>query len=189
VDARNDVAVLASQTGTIDAEDLVAETASVRLWSGPPVPVKLGVLDKAAEHAFMNGQCHALALALAEKLDKPLFVLAIYEYSSSDEWWDEDGDMDDAPSEEWLAAHWSHAVLQLGWDSYLDVTGVSSEDELMEVYGDTDEERGETGNVLFAVTPKQLERFWMYGYGVAPDMDVARTFVEPVLDLAGVVAI
>ena len=169
---------MAAQSGTLEADGLLAEVVTVDLWDGPPVPVTPGILDKDAEHAFMNGQCHALALALAEKLNKPLVVLVEYEVG------EEPGE--DVTSERWLAEHWLHAAVQLDWDRYLDVTGVSDQDGLLELYGDTSD-HSEVVNEVVPVTAEQLERFWVHGYGVPPARDVAQTFVAPVLDAAGLV--
>ena len=179
-------AALLSEPGTVDGEDLMSSsTVQVSLGYRGLGDITPGVLDKDAEYVFMNGQCHALAIALAEKLDKPLFVFTEYTYSTHDQWWDHEyGDMDDPPSEQWLAEHWSHAVVQLGWDTYLDVNGISDEDELIETYGQLDSEHGKTAYSLFQVTPEQLGRFWQYGDGVEPAVEVARTFIEPVLEVA-----
>ena len=170
------------ETGTISADEVLGTNpVVVDLIYGKTVTVTPGLLDEAAEEAFQYGQCHALAIVLAERLDRPIHALV--EYFPYDLWWDEEfGDESESPSEEWLASHWGHAVIQVGPGSYLDVEGISDMDDLVATYG-SPRDYG-VCYATFEVTPKQLSRFWMYGYGVKPNLDVARTFVDPVLDRA-----
>jgi len=141
----------------------------------PPRLVTPGVLNHDAIDAFTHGQCHALAIALGEALDAPLAAVVAWEYKYDDQWEDiANGGADLGV----LAEVWHHVVVVLDDDRFLDATGVRSCEEVLFECGATDPDLFE----IVPVTADQLTALHRFGGGVAPDVEVARTFVPAVLE-------
>ena len=157
----------------IDSEhitSLAPAVVSLNTNYGGTVVVTPGVLDEDALFGFSGGQCHAMAIALSERLDKPLLVMVTVGESE---------DIPSNPDEEWIANHWTHAVVEISTEKYLDVSGVWDEEEVIDNYCRIGEDDLEYS--LVPIEREGLENLHNYGKCQAPQTDIARLFVDVVL--------
>lgn len=119
-----------------------------------------GVLDRAAVRAFTRGQCAGLARALRERTGWP-FVIAIYTGRSGQEG--------------------IHVYVQEKPESPLiDILGAQSTETARRRL----EQQGASGVEFGRGGPDALNDFIKHGLIEPGDLDLARTFVDPVLNLA-----
>lgn len=156
---------------------------SVYLPGAGLTPLTPGRLDRVAHNAFTYGQCHALAIALAERLQCPLRVvvaapaalakasrpLALPSPLPSTV-------LDVELPDSVVARYWDHAVVEVGPDRYLDVRGIRSKKDLLHLNG------YEPTNLLVLTSPRQLRALSKHRSGVTPNVSAARLFVDAVID-------
>lgn len=130
--------------------------------------VTVGTVDTDAVTAYTNGQCHALALALAERTGWPLVAIGHPEPCH----------MDDCPvgADGMCDCQIEHVAVQRPDGSILDIEGVSPRSAYVD---DDDPDFDE----LFAIAPERLEKLAGDGWASWPDPDLvtARGFVDVVL--------
>lgn len=133
--------------------------------NGSQYTVTLGQLDQAAELAFSQGQCHALARALSEVTGWPMAVLI-------DPACCEDADAcDDVMFGDVCSCQFEHVVAVRPDGLHVDITGAFEPGKV----------RGCEGMADVPVT----EAMWAYlthsSYWSAPALPAARTFIAPLL--------
>jgi hypothetical protein len=130
------------------------------------------VLDVTALNAFSYGQCHALAIALAERLELPLRVVLSTRARLRTSNIPENEELPDRV----VARHWGHAVVELSPGKYLDVKGIRSAKELIDMNA------CEPSSFIAPTSRRQLCELSYLRSGVRPNIDVARQFVDAVID-------
>lgn len=128
-----------------------------------------GVRDKVVS-TYMNGQCHALALAINERTGWPVVSACKYEPA--------------AETIELVADAWTHSLVRVPTKGYLDIRRLHPTWE--------DAQRGfQFENPTLVVLPheKTLEMLMQYipehHFGLVPDLEMARSFVDPLLKREG----
>jgi hypothetical protein len=174
------------------------QTATVPTLLGP-ITITLGVLDDTSIRAYSFGQCHALAIALSQYLHTtPQVVVHLLdtEFLSPEEELKEmelcyqeemcyepfeapQNEPDYAWSDYELADTWEHAVVEIEPGRYLDIDGIKTLSQL--VSSGTEDERE---YMVVPVAAASLAEFHTHDEysGLAPQVDVARSFVRPLLE-------
>ncbi|MFF2228874.1 hypothetical protein ACFVV7_36775 [Streptomyces globisporus] len=131
---------------------------------GQTFAVRAGHIDSVAIELFTNGQCHAMAGALADATGWPLAVVARQECC-----WETDGCYeDDEIAPDLCVCQPEHVVAVHPNGQYIDITGVYVPDPL-ENYR------------IVPMSDRMWQHFTMSGRWRTPALEVARTFVPPVL--------
>lgn len=137
-----------------------------------------GIIDDRAQTAFNCGQCHALAIALAQHKDyKPVLLLhhddrkTIPKYQKI---WDDIQSEDhlEVP-DNFAAKYWVHAMVLTPNNRYIDINGSHSIDDVLNDFGDD--------TAIVSTNIDQLNRLHLYRSGKAPKTEVAQSFVDPLL--------
>ena len=138
-----------------------------------------GVLDDDARYLFNHGQCTALAIALAQRLNTPL-KLVVNSFYDQEDYVDFDGDFLDGITEipaEVIDEDWWHAVVEVDPDQYLDVAGIISKRDLLLRYFAKEED-----GLLITTSEDQLYDLPRRCEGAPrPDLPTAELFVDAVL--------
>ena len=177
---------LDSESPTIDSEDLFADSPDMVMIEMPNevmLQISSGVIDENSILAFSRGQCHSLAISLAQRLGVEPTILVFNEYDN--EGW-EDGDLDE--DDEYLAENWHHAAIYLGENKFLDIKGVRSGEEIIEEFGYHYPEGAIADGAyeFINITSSRLGSLWRFdetGAAAPPAMAVAEKFVDSVLAL------
>lgn len=135
-------------------------------------PVTAAVIDTLARNAYQLGQCHALALVLAEHTGWPLVWAG-----AADCWYDEDC----AQYEDWDACpcQVQHLGVATPDGRFADILGVRT---FTEVAGHYRRELGQTCQV-FPMEQDMLDDVLTSSCWRTPDIATARSFLPAVLDL------
>jgi hypothetical protein len=157
----------------------------IQSFLGETCYVTPGVLDEMTKDVFMNGQCHALAMALCERYGYPMYLLAWGNEGIERALLDSAGNLKKRPGrikDEDLYSQWEHCVVKIGRDKYLDATGVHSWEGLFSGWYPKGPE-----NVYYLVptTPEQMNRIYetyTTEFSFLPNVEVAREFVQAVID-------
>lgn len=108
------------------------EKISVPAIGKKDVWVTPGVVDVDAAYLYSNGQCAALAIALSRKLSAPLRLVAYRFHANDNEAIiDEDEQFKDDVPFEWITESSYHAVVEVGPDQFLDISGVTDKVSLL----------------------------------------------------------
>lgn len=135
-----------------------------------PDPSKLapGVLDEYARGAFKYGACGALAIAMHDALGWPIVAIT-----------DAHNVFEDGQAGGGSALHWT---VRAPDGKLVDVDGAHAEDDLVDEYMfDADDEEAAAGISCRA----DCAEWYVESQGQPVPIDLARTFVEAVLDNAG----
>lgn len=153
----------------------VAAEGAERVLEGthffPELPVTVGVVDDQARLAFLNGQCHALALAISERTGWPLVAVAASECV-----YDEDCGEDD--SDGGCGCQYEHIGVRSPDGEIVDIRGWHTDEDWIEGSSDP------ADNEVSDLPGDRIEMIvfdddsWR-----PPDMPVARAFVDAVLAL------
>jgi len=174
---------------------MASNQITVKTTRGPRV-LTPGLLDEEAQRAFSEGQCHALAIAIAELTSLPLVALMYYDYNKEDEFGPLEEILEKSPTGtlpmDIFADSWYHAAVKLGRDRLLDVFGLRSQEEMINTYlDDADVARNADEPTYYHIVPtsaKQLATVHAAGppgvYGVRPNLHAARVFAPTALSLA-----
>ena len=159
----DDVATVALRTRSGTA---VVGTAVVMAGPRGPLPVVTGELDGRAEHAFTNGQCHAMALALFERLGGTIVGRGPGPCDHAVECVRRGG---------MHVCQVDHLLVRLDDDMFVDVHGDHCYEDLVWCYPEED---------LHEVPGELLHHLlWEAGGWARPEIEVARTFVDGVVAL------
>lgn len=142
-----------------------ARTVEVKDAHGDSVELTPGTIDDAAEYVYRNGQCLALAIALAERTGWPVHVRHF-----------EDGDDADPCG---LYSNLRHASVETPTGTLLDIYGESDADILLA----DDESYGGALPPFTVPAGEARERLLLRfgGYLEIQDIETATTFVDAVL--------
>lgn len=138
-------------------------------WSGPHV-VTVGVIDGDAVTAYRNGQCHALALAIAERTGWPIVAVGPGECC-----YDEDC-LDTEDSSGLCSCQVQHLAVERpdGW--LIDIEGPRPPEDFILASADPDLDE------IHDLAPDRLEEIiWRAEAWRRPDVVVARGFVDAAL--------
>lgn len=144
---------------------LVEQPVEVLDSSGNPVEVTPGVLDDNADWVYHNGQCLALAVAISERTGWPVHLRTFV-----------DGPADPAGTYTSLR----HAYVQAPDGSLIDVRGQHDADIVDEECRDLDGDLYQPARIVSAERAAALLSEFD-GFLERQDVDVARSFVDPVL--------
>jgi hypothetical protein len=127
--------------------------------------VAMGRMDENAEHLFMNGQCHALAMEIARRQGWMVGMVCLYALDSDE--------MVGVP----------HIVACMPNGQLVDASGVHDEQDLLDMYGDDME-----GGALEIVHPDDLmeQLGWLAESWAKPQTELAQSMVEPLLSQFGI---
>lgn len=110
------------------------ESVTIPLTHGDQVMLTTGVVDDTARRAFLSGQCHAMAFAMALRTGMPLVRVGGAVCQESDECSLIPDHWPSCPCQVW------HLAVQAPNGRLLDVAGSHSEQELVEQWTDDDED-------------------------------------------------
>lgn len=154
-----------------EVADLSRPTAEVYDASGDPITLTLGVIDDEADWVYTNGQCLALAVAMSEQTGWPVVLRAFT---------DGDGYEDDEPVR---YTNLRHAYVQQPDGSLLDIRGEHDPIIVDEECRDFDGDAYLPPRIVDSHDSRVLLAEFE-GYLSEQDLDTARHFVAPVLQLA-----
>jgi hypothetical protein len=141
-----------------------------------------GYLGYDAKLVFTNGQCHALAIALSEKLSLPIKLVfnrkdVEHYLTSTDKLRSPYTELPD----EVVSGGYDHALVSLGRGRYLDVEGVHSKKDVEEKWGRVWRRRKLNPVALVTSSADQLLRLGGQDAVPVPNVAVAKKFTAVVL--------
>lgn len=144
---------------------------------GVPGPVRLtpGVIDNAALWAFTHGQCHGLAVALELAASLPVYLVLQPRIDALIPGLPQSKVIDEELADEHVARCWSHAVVKISNDSYLDITGLSTSKLLLATYASL------SGRLVRSSSRQLCSNSFRRCGTPAPDNKAASHFVVPLL--------
>ncbi len=153
------------------------ERLRVTLNDGSAAVLEAGVLDDDAIDAFLNGQCHALAVLLAEHLGAPLAVVAD---GRALEALDEEAGGGGQLSDRAFRDSWLHVVVELEDGLFLDASGLHDGAHLIQLCL---AERPSDGVIARTTREQVLAILSAEGTNaVTADWAAAAAFIDSVID-------
>jgi hypothetical protein len=156
-----------------------------------PWGVTPGVIDEDAISLYTNSQCHALAIALNQSHGYPIRLIAMGNDVTEKHLLTKNGVAHAGPKPmptEDLINNWIHAVVMIGHDAFLDITGVQTDEELFSDWYSFMESDEDFEYLAFvSSTPEQIRASLdIPKKELAKQVALAQQFVAPLL--ASVVA-